>query len=284
MMRGFFHGQEQKHLPYSCWFLLLAFLLAVPAGVLCQAYFGTITGVLTDPTGAVIPGVKLILTDQEKGYTFNETSDGYGRYLYRSIPPGVYSVTAEMPGFEKTVRTGIRLDVNQNVTADLKLKISSSSQTVEVKAQAQVLDSEDATTGLVVDRKFINDLPLVDRYVMDLTFPDTRRDRGGRPVLRRLHRHQFCLQRQPQLHLRRSDGWRHHHKLRAQRRRNPGHLHSVGGGGRRVPRRAVELQRRVWIFRRLRGQHDHALRNKHLPRQRLRLHPQHHHRCQQLVQ
>ncbi len=170
MMRGFFHGQEQKHLPYSCWFLLLAFLLAVPAGVLCQAYFGTITGVLTDPTGAVIPGVKLILTDQEKGYTFNETSDGYGRYLYRSIPPGVYSVTAEMPGFEKTVRTGIRLDVNQNVTADLKLKISSSSQTVEVKAQAQVLDSEDATTGLVVDRKFINDLPLVDRYVMDLTF------------------------------------------------------------------------------------------------------------------
>ena len=108
MMRGFFHGQEQKRLPYSCWFLLLAFLLAMPAGFCGQAYFGTITGVLTDPTGAVIPGVKLTLTDQEKGYTFNATSDGDGRYLYRSIPPGVYSVTAEMPGFEKTVRTGIR--------------------------------------------------------------------------------------------------------------------------------------------------------------------------------
>jgi hypothetical protein len=74
-----------------------------------------------------------------------------------------------MPGFEKTVRTGIRVDVNQNATADLSLKVSSSSQTVEVNAQAQALDAQDATTGLVIDRKFINDLPLVDRYVMDLT-------------------------------------------------------------------------------------------------------------------
>ncbi len=169
MIRGFFTGQAQKCPPQSCWFLLLVFLLAIPAGVLGQAYFGTITGVLTDPTGAVIPGAKLTLTDQEKGYTFNETSDGEGRYLYRSIPPGVYSVTAEIRGFEKTVRTGIRLDVNQNATADIRLKVSSSSQTVEVNAQAQALDAQDATTGLVVDRKFINDLPLVDRYVMDLT-------------------------------------------------------------------------------------------------------------------
>ena len=169
MIRGFFSGQAQKCLPQSCWFLLLVFLLAMPAGILGQAYFGTITGVLTDPTGAVIPGAKLTLTDQEKGYTFSETSDGEGRYLYRSIPPGVYSVTAEMRGFEKTVRTGIRLDVNQNATADIRLKVSSSSQTVEVNAQAQALDAQDATTGLVVDRKFINDLPLVDRYVMDLT-------------------------------------------------------------------------------------------------------------------
>ncbi len=170
MKRNFFTGREQNRLPQLCWMLLLALLLAMPHGVFGQAYFGTITGVLTDPSGAVIPGAKVTLTDQEKGYTFNATSDGEGRYLYRSIPPGVYSVTAVMPGFEKIVRTGIRVDVNQNATADLRLRVSSSSESVEVKAQAQVLDSEDATTGLVVDRKFINDLPLVDRYVMDLTF------------------------------------------------------------------------------------------------------------------
>ena len=93
----------------------------------------------------------------------------YGRYLFRSIPPGVYSVTAEMAGFEKMVRTGVRVDVNQNATANLSLKVSGSTQTVEVNSQAQALDAQDATTGLVVDRKFINDLPLIDRYVMDLT-------------------------------------------------------------------------------------------------------------------
>ncbi len=76
MKRKVFTGQEQNRLPQSCWFLLVAFLLAMPAGAFGQGYFGTITGVLTDPTGAVIPGAKVTLTDQEKGYTFNATSDG----------------------------------------------------------------------------------------------------------------------------------------------------------------------------------------------------------------
>jgi len=169
MKSGFFPRLKQRRLLQTCWTLLVACQLAVPAGSFGQGYFGSVTGVLTDSSGAVIPGAKLTLTDQNKGYAFNTTSDGVGRYLFRSIPPGVYSVTASMQGFEKSVRTGIALDVNQNVTANISLKVSSSSQTVEVNAQNQGLDTQDATTGLVVNRKFINDLPLVDRYVMDLT-------------------------------------------------------------------------------------------------------------------
>jgi Carboxypeptidase regulatory-like domain/TonB dependent receptor len=169
MMRGYFSGQEQVYLPQSCWTLIFALLVAMPAGAFGQAYFGTITGVLTDPTGAVIPGAKMALTDQEKGYVFNATSDGDGRYLYRSVPPSVYSVTAERAGFEKTVRTGVRVDVNQNATVNFSLKVSGLVQSVDVNAESQALDAQDAATGLVVDRKFINDLPLVDRYVMDLT-------------------------------------------------------------------------------------------------------------------
>jgi hypothetical protein len=169
MKRGFFAHLQWKCRLQTFWMLLAACLLAMPAGAFAQGYFGTVAGLVTDPTGAALPGAMLTLTDQNKGYTFNSTSDEAGRYLYRSIPPGVYSVTAEMTGFEKTVRTGIRVDVNQHATANLSLKVSSFSQTVEVNAQSQVLDSQDATTGLVIDRKFINDLPLVDRYVMDLT-------------------------------------------------------------------------------------------------------------------
>jgi hypothetical protein len=149
--------------------LLGVILLAMPAMLFSQAYFGTVSGTLTDQTGAVIGGVKVTLADQEKGYQFGATSDSAGRYLYRSIPPGFYAVTAEMNGFKKTIRTGVRVDVNENVTVNLSLKVAGSVQTVEVSAQNTTVDSQDATTGLVIDRKFINDLPLVDRYVMDLT-------------------------------------------------------------------------------------------------------------------
>ncbi len=150
-------------------FVLLAFLLILPLRALGQGYFGTISGELTDTTGAVIPGAKVTLLDQEKGYRTSVTSDSSGRYIFRSVPPGLYTVIAETGGFEKTERTGIRMDVSENPTANLSLKVASSTETVEVKSQSQHLDMEDATTGLVVNRNSINDLPLVDRYVLDLT-------------------------------------------------------------------------------------------------------------------
>jgi hypothetical protein len=147
----------------------LMLLLVIPKAALGQGYFGSVSGELTDTTGAVIPGATVTLVDQEKGYKTTVTTDTSGRYLFRSVPPGLYTVIAEMGGFEKTERTGIRVDVSENPTANLSLKVASSTETVEVKSQSQHLDMEDATTGLVVNRNFINDLPLVDRYVMDLT-------------------------------------------------------------------------------------------------------------------
>lgn len=170
MMDLFKIGFGIKHSPRCARLLLVVLLLMMPAASRSQSYFGTVSGTLTDPTGAVLSGAKVTLVDDEKGYRFSATSDNSGRYLYRSIPPGLYSVTAEMQGFEKTVRTSLKVDVNENATADLKLKVAGSVQTVEVEAQSSTLATQDATTGQVINRKFINDLPLIDRYVMDLTF------------------------------------------------------------------------------------------------------------------
>jgi hypothetical protein len=135
-----------------------------------QGYFGTVSGILTDPTGAVVQGAKITLTDEQKGYQFTGTSDNSGRYLFASIPPGMYSVSAEMPGFEKTVRTHIKLNVSENPTANLTLKIAVGTQTIRVEAQAQSIATEDAVTGQVIDRRLINDLPLIGRDVTELTF------------------------------------------------------------------------------------------------------------------
>jgi hypothetical protein len=151
------------------WQFVAVLLALVPVGAFGQGYYGTVSGLITDQSGAAVPGAKLALIDQQKGYRFEASSDGAGRYLFRSVPPGLYTVSAAVTGFGKTEHTGVRVDVGENATVDMALKVASSNETVEVKSQNLELQAQDATTGLVVDRNFINDLPLVDRYVMDLT-------------------------------------------------------------------------------------------------------------------
>ena len=160
-------GPDSKYLGRVAQGVLFVILLFLPVALLAQGYFGTVSGELTDPSGAVVPGAKVVLTDQAKGFTFNTTADRVGRYLFTSIPPGMYTLSVEVSGFQKEVRTNITVNVSENATANLTLRVASATQTVEVQAQSQTLATEDAVTGQVVNRKFINDLPLVDRYVLD---------------------------------------------------------------------------------------------------------------------
>ena len=158
---------DSKRLGKVAHALLFAILFLLPLALLGQGYFGTVSGELTDPSGAIVPGAKVVLTDQAKGFTFNTISDSSGRYLFTTIPPGVYSVSVEMKGFQKEVFKNVKVNVTENATANLMLRVASANQIVEVEGQAQSLSTEDAVTGQVVNRRFINDLPLVDRYVLD---------------------------------------------------------------------------------------------------------------------
>ena len=117
----------------------------------------------------MIQGAKVVLTDQQKGFTFSTTSDSNGRYLFRSIPPAIYAVSAEIEGFEKATSAKFKVDVNENATTNLSLKVAGASQTIQVAAEARTIQTEDAETGQVVNRRFINDLPLIDRNVIALT-------------------------------------------------------------------------------------------------------------------
>lgn len=152
-------------------FLLSVLLvaLALPGMLMAQAYFGTVSGELTDTTGALVQAANVVLTDQQKGFIFHTTSDSNGRYLFRSIPPGTYVVTAEAKGFDKIQSAKVKVDINENATANLSLKVAGASQTVQVSAEAEAIQTQDAETGQVVNRKFINDLPLIDRDVRSLT-------------------------------------------------------------------------------------------------------------------
>jgi hypothetical protein len=149
--------------------LLLALALLSPM-MQAQLYTGSITGVVTDPSGSSVPGAKVILTDQDKGFVFNAETDATGRYLFRSVAPGTYKITVEAANFQSQDKTGVKLDVSQNVSLDFSLKVGTVNDIVEVKAETVQLQTEDAVTGQVVNRKFVNDLPLVDRNFTNLTY------------------------------------------------------------------------------------------------------------------
>src|SRR5262249_51107175 len=147
---------------------LLCFSLLFNLPLQAQIYSGSLTGVVTDPSGAVVPGAKVKLTDVDKGFSYDTETDSTGRYVLRSLPPSKYRLSVALIGFNTHVQDGIVLNVNQNASLDVSLKLGAETQTVDVSAAAPVLSTQDAATGQELNRTFINDLPLLGRSVYDL--------------------------------------------------------------------------------------------------------------------
>src|SRR5438874_2976100 len=150
--------------------ILATLAILVPTLAWAQLYTGSVTGVVTDPSGAVVPNAQIKLVDEAKGFSFSATSDSAGRYVFRQAPPGTYKLTVEAQGFRGETQSGIKLDISQNVTVNFALQVGATSQTVEISESAPLLSTQDAVTGQTVDRKFINDLPLISRSVTDLAY------------------------------------------------------------------------------------------------------------------
>src|SRR5258708_38532455 len=148
--------------------ILLVFTVLIPASVWAQAYSGSLTGLVTDPSGAMVPAVAVTLTDVNKGYDYTATTNETGRYLLRSLPPGTYRLTATAAGFKASVREGIVLNIDVNTNLDVRLEVGEPQQTVQVEGEAPLLGTQDAVTGQTLSRNFVNDLPLLGLQVLDL--------------------------------------------------------------------------------------------------------------------
>jgi Carboxypeptidase regulatory-like domain/TonB dependent receptor len=149
---------------------VLGLALSMPSPANGQLYTGSIAGTVTDPSGALLPSVEVKATDEGKGYAFSATTDSAGRYVIRQLPPAKYTVTAEASGFATERKTGITIDVSQNSSVDFALKVGGASTIVDVTAGAVQLQTEDATTGQVINRTALDKLPLVNRDAYDLVF------------------------------------------------------------------------------------------------------------------
>ena len=142
--------------------LLLGLLLAVVA-VRAQETRATISGTLTDPSGAAIAGAQVSLTNVETASRASALSNGLGQYRFLFLNPGKYRLTAEMTGFKTLVREGIELSTNQAATLDVTLQLGTQADTITVGAEAPLLEAEKADRGGVVLTRNLAELPIITR-------------------------------------------------------------------------------------------------------------------------
>ena len=129
---------------------------------------GTILGTVTDSSGAIIPNVKVTVTNTQTNVSFRTVTSSAGDYYAPSLNPGTYSVSAESKGFQKSVTSGFTLAVDQKVRIDLALKPGAVTDTVEVTAQAVTLDTDSAALSQLVSQQQVEELPLNGRNFMQL--------------------------------------------------------------------------------------------------------------------
>src|SRR5579862_9773087 len=129
---------------------------------------GQITGQVTDASDAIVVGATVTLTNSQTNVARTTTTNGAGDYTFPAIPPGVYNVKAEMPGFKAEVRENVELQVEQIARIDFHLQVGAVTDTVEVTGGAPLLTTESATVGTVIDNDRIVGLPLNGRSFTSL--------------------------------------------------------------------------------------------------------------------
>ncbi len=134
-----------------------------PHTLLAQIDTGGITGTVTDPSGAVVPGATITLTNDSTGVSLATKSTSTGTYSLNAIRPGSYTLRGEAPGFQTFIDNGLQVHVQNTLTIDIKFATGAVQQQVTVTAAAPLLQAENAAVGQTITSQTVNDLPLNGR-------------------------------------------------------------------------------------------------------------------------
>src|SRR5215472_7190581 len=152
----------------ACAMLLV---LGLPAFVCSQAtYTAQLTGTVTDSSGGVVAGAKVILTDEATNIEATATTDDRGVYGFTGVRPGSYMLRVEAKDFTPVERKGLVLAVNQRATLDVTLSPGAVLASVTVTTQPPLLDTANASLGTDVTNEYVRDIPLTDRSFFGLVF------------------------------------------------------------------------------------------------------------------
>jgi len=172
-------------------------LLALTPRTWSQGVTASITGTVTDPSGAAVPGATVTVTETDRGTIYSAQTNSTGIYNLLRVPVGTYTLRVEARGFQTTVQPAFTLVLNQAARMDFQLKVGSPTATVEVTSGAPVLQTETTQVSTIIDSRTNEALPLASRNYIQLTLlapgsvqpnPQTmvqaeRIDSAGRPYI-----------------------------------------------------------------------------------------------------
>ncbi len=150
-------------------FSALVFLLAACALGAWGQSTASLSGTVTDPSGAVVPNAKVTVHSLATGLDRVVNTDSAGIYEVPSLQPGDYKVQATATGFSAYTVPKVTLDVDRSVTVNMNLAVSSAGETVHVEGAIQEIEAQTITVGQVIDNTSVQDLPLNGRHFLDLT-------------------------------------------------------------------------------------------------------------------
>ena len=149
--------------------ILFVFLFSASLAV-AQLTTGTISGVVTDQSGAAIPGVTITVKKVDTGITRTTATGARGRYGAPNLPVGNYEVSASLAGFQTSIRAGIEITVGRQAVVDHTLQVGDVTQQVTVTAEASLVNTTSATVSELIGERTVKDLPLNNRDLTSLTY------------------------------------------------------------------------------------------------------------------
>jgi carboxypeptidase family protein len=128
-----------------------------------------ISGTVTDPAGAPVPNATILAVETEKGIQRTATTDSDGQYRFTGLPPATYELTVRHSGFSSQIQKNVVLSVGQTAFADFHLQIATGTETVEVKAELPVVETERGSQADTLTQEYITDLPIGRRDYLTFT-------------------------------------------------------------------------------------------------------------------
>jgi len=147
--------------------LLVSSFFFASSSLFASGPTGSITGTVTDPTGAVVPKARIVVINEGTNATRDAETNPDGDYTVALLPPGRYRVTAESLGFRKSIFSDVTVDVDQTMRVDFTLEVGAATEEVHVKDTAPAIQADTSTLGQVVNNRLVQELPLNQRNFLD---------------------------------------------------------------------------------------------------------------------